>query len=70
MHSSRQIISNLSYIEGITLDVDEVYEIAGRTSDMGLDGINEVGNRASEGQNTGVYVISFAVRFLARYSQG
>ena len=42
-HSSGQAISSVPYIEGSTLGSgEETYEIAGRASGMGLDGIDEV----------------------------
>ena len=59
IHSSGQTIFSFTHIEEITLgtgeEVDEVEEIAGGASGMRVDGIGEVGDRASEGQTTGVY---------------
>ena len=53
-HSSEQSISSLSHIEGTTLGAgQEIYEVAGKASDIGLDGISEVGDRASEEQLLG-----------------
>ena len=50
IHSSGQNISSLAHIEGITLSAGkEVDEVAGRVGGMGVDGIGEVGDRASEG---------------------
>ena len=55
IHSSGQTIFSLTHIEGITLGAgEEVDEVAGGASGMGMDGIGEVGNRASEGQAAGV----------------
>ena len=55
IHSSGQTISSLAHIEGITLSAgEEVDEVAGRAGGMGVDGIGEVGDRASEGQAAGV----------------
>ena len=36
-----------------------VYEAAGRTSDMGSDGIDEFGGRSREGQAAGMYGTGF-----------
>ena len=56
IHSSGQTISSLAHIEGITLGAGEVVdEVAGGAGGMGVDGIGEVGDRASEGQAAGVY---------------
>ena len=50
IHSSGQTIFSLTHIEGITLSASEqVDEVAGGASGMGVDGIGEVGDRASEG---------------------
>ena len=52
MHSGAQAISSLFHIEGISLGVDEICEVAGRANSMGqislVPGI-------SEGQAAGVY---------------
>ena len=56
IHSSGQTISSLAHIEGITLCVgEEVDEVAGVAGGMSVDGIGEVGGRASEGPAAGVY---------------
>ena len=48
IHSSGQTISSLAHIEGMTLGAgEEVDEIAGGAGGMGVDGIGEVGDRAS-----------------------
>ena len=60
IHSRGQAIFILGHIEGITLGAgEEVDEVAGGASGMGVDGIGEVGNRASEGQRAGVYGAGF-----------
>ena len=42
--SDVQTISSLSYMKGITLGADMgIYEVSGRSSSMGLGGIEEVG---------------------------
>ena len=46
IHSSGQTISGLPHLEGITLGTgEEVYEIAGRASTLGLGGIGQIGDR-------------------------
>ena len=56
IHSSRQTVFSLSHIEGITLGAgEEVDEVAGGASGMGVDKIGEVGERANEGKFAGVY---------------
>ena len=66
IHSSGQIISSLTHIEGITLSAgEEVDEVAGGAGVMGVDGIGEVGDMASEGQAAGVYGAGFTVASLA-----
>ena len=46
-----QTLFSLSNIEVITLDAgEEVDEVAGGASGMGVDRIGEIGDRASEGQ--------------------
>ena len=55
IHSSGQTIFSLAHIEGITLGAgEEVDEVAGGASGLGVDGIGEVGDRASERQAAGV----------------
>jgi hypothetical protein len=50
IHSSGQAIFSLAHTEGITLGAgEEVDVVAGGASGMGVDGIGEVGDRASEG---------------------
>ena len=67
IHSSVQTVFSLSHIEGITLSAgEEVDEVAGGASSMGVDRIGEVGNRASEGQVAGMYEAGFTARSLAR----
>ena len=54
IHSSGQTIFSLAHIEGITLGTgEEVDEVAGGADGMGVDGIGEIGDRASEGQAAG-----------------
>ena len=66
IHSSGQTISSLAHIEGITLSAGvEVHEVAGGVGGMGVDGIGEVGDRASEGQAAGVYGAGFTAGSLA-----
>ena len=60
---SGQIVFSLSHIEGIKLGAGE---FAGGDSDMGLDRIGEIGDRASEGQAAGVYGAGFTAGSLAR----
>ena len=68
IHSSGQTIFSFTHIEEITLgtgeEVDEVEEIAGGASGMRVDGIGEVGDRASERQAAGVYGVGFTVGSL------
>ena len=62
IHSSGQIISSLTHIEGITLGAgEEVDEVAGGAGGLGVDvdGIGEVGDWASGGQAAGVYGAGF-----------
>ena len=48
--SSRQTIFGFTHIEGIILGAgEEVDQVAGGTSDMGMHRISEVGDRTSEG---------------------
>ena len=56
IHSSGQTIFGFSYMKGITLDADEeVAEVGGGASGIGVDRVEEFGSRASEGQILGVY---------------
>ena len=51
IRSSGQTIFSFAHIEGIMLGAGEkVDEVAGGASGMGVDGIGEVGDWASEGQ--------------------
>ena len=60
IHSNGQNVFSLPRIEGITLYAgEEVDEVAGGACGMGVDGISEVGDRASEGQAAGVYGAGF-----------
>ena len=53
-----QVIFSLSHIEGITLEAgEEVDDVAGGASGMGVDGIGEVGDRTSKGQAAVLKVI-------------
>ena len=64
IHSNGQIISSLAHIgAGAGEEVDEV---AGGAGDMGVDGIVEVGDRASEGQAAGVYGAGFTAGSMTR----
>ena len=66
IHSSGQTIFSLTHREGITLGTGkEVDEVAGGASGMGVDGIGELGDRASEGQAAGVYGAGFTAGSLA-----
>jgi hypothetical protein len=66
IHSSGQTIFSLAHIEGITLGAgEEVDEVAGGASGMSVDGIGEVGDRASEGQAAEVYGTGFTVESQA-----
>ena len=56
--SSGQTIFSLDHVEGITLDTGEqVDEVAGGASGMGVDRIGEVGDRASERRFVSLSVI-------------
>ena len=56
IHFSGQAIFSLVHIEGITLGAgEEVDEVTGGVSGMGVEGIGDVGDRASEGQAAVVY---------------
>ena len=66
IHSSGHTVFSLSDIEGITLGAgEEVDEVDGGAGGMGVDGIGEFGDRASEGQATGEYGAGFTVGSLA-----
>ena len=66
IHSSGQTISSLAHIKRITLGAgEEVDEVVGGASGMGVDGIGEVGDRASEGQAAGLYGAGFTAWYLA-----
>ena len=68
IHSSGQTISSLAHIEGITLSAsEEVNEVAGGAGGMGVDGIGEVGDRASEEQAAGVYGAGYVILCLTSY---
>ena len=48
IHSSGQTVFSFPYIEGITLGAgEEVDEVVGGASGIGVDRIGEVGNRAA-----------------------
>ena len=67
IHSSGQTTFSLAHIEGIILGAgEEVDEVAGGASGMGVDGIGEVGDRASERQAAWVYGAGFTAGSLAR----
>jgi hypothetical protein len=52
----RLFLVSPAHIERITLGAgEEVDKVAGGACDMGVDGIGEVGDRASEGQAARVY---------------
>ena len=71
IHSSGQTISSLAHIEGITLSAgEEVDEAAGGAGGMGVDGIGEVDDRASEEQAAGVYGTGFAAWSLTKAGAG
>ena len=66
INSSGQTIFNITHLEGITLGAsEEVDKVAGGASGMGVDGIGEVGDRASEGQAAGVYGAGFTAGSMA-----
>ena len=61
-----ETIFSLAHIEGITLGAgEEVDEVAEGASAMGVDGIGEVSDRASEGQAGGLYGAGFTGGSLA-----
>ena len=56
------ILVDRLFLEGITLGAgEEVDKVAGGACGMGVDGICEVGNRASEGQAAGSLTNSMAM---------
>ena len=55
----------LAHIEGITLSAGEEVDVAGGAGGMDVDGIVEVGDRASEGQAAGVYGAGFTAGSMA-----
>ena len=62
-----QTVFSPTCIEGITLGAgEEVDEVAGGASGMGLDMIGQVGDWASEGQAARVYGTGFTAGSLAR----
>ena len=66
IHSSGKTIFSFTHIEVITLGVgEELDEVAGGAGGMGVDGIGEVGDRASEGQAAGVYGAGFTAGSMA-----
>ena len=53
-----RLFFSVAHIEGITLGAgEEVDEVAGGASGMGVDRIGEVGDQASEGQAAGVLFV-------------
>ena len=67
MHSREQTIFGFTNIEDIALGTwDEVDEVTGGASGMGVDRIGEVGDRTSGGQAVGMYVAGFTAGSLAR----
>ena len=66
IHSSGQTISSLAHIEGITLGAgEEIDEVAGGASCIGVYRIGEIGDRANEGHAAGVYGAGFTAGSLA-----
>ena len=67
IHSSGQAIFSFAHMEGITLGAgEEVDEVAGGASGMGVDRIGKTGDRDSEGQSTRVYGTCFTAGSLTR----
>jgi len=61
------LVDSLSHIEGITLGAsEEVDEVAGGASGMGVGRISEVGDRARERQAAGVFGAGFILGPLER----
>ena len=58
IHSSGQTVLTFPYTLGAG---EEVYEVAGEASGMGVDRIGEVGDRVIEGQAAGVYGAGYGV---------
>ena len=59
IHYGGQTIFSFTNIEGITLSAgEEVDEFAGEASGMGMDRTGEAGDRAIQGQVTGVLQLS------------
>ena len=59
IHFNWQIIFGFAH-KGITLGAgEEVDEVAGWASGIGVDRIDEIGDRVGEGQATGVYGMMF-----------
>ena len=66
IHSGGQAVLSLAHIEEITQGAgEEVDEVAGGAGGIGVDGIGEVGDRATEGQAAGVYGAGFTAGSLA-----
>ena len=64
--SSGQTVFSYTHIEGIKLGTDEeLDEVAEGATNMGVDRIGEVGDRASEGQTVGVCGAGFTIGSLA-----
>ena len=61
-------LSSFTHIKVITLGAGEEVddEVVGGACGMGVERIDEVGDRASEGQAAGVYGTSFTAGSLAR----
>ena len=67
IHSSGQTTFCFTHIEGITLDTgEEVDEVSGGASGMGIDRIGEDGDLTSEGQAAGVYGAGLTTESLVR----
>jgi hypothetical protein len=70
IHSGGQIISSLSYIEGITLSAnEEIHGVAGIANGKGLGVLVQVDNWDGEGHAAGVLGTGFAVDYLTGISQ-
>ena len=68
IHSSGHTFFSFTNIEGITLGAGE--KAAGRASGMGVGRVDEVGDRASEGQAAGMYGADFTAGSLAGKEPG
>ena len=67
IHSTGQTVFSFSHLEDITLGAgEEVDEVAGGASGMGVNRIDEIGDRDSKGQVAGMYGAGFTVGSLAR----